>query len=36
MLTHTLETYLDLGGDMQRTATRLNLHRTSCTTAWGV
>jgi PucR family transcriptional regulator, proline-responsive transcriptional activator len=29
MLTRTLETYLDLGGDVQRTATRLHLHRTS-------
>jgi hypothetical protein len=29
MLLHTLETYLDLGGDAGRTATRLHLHRTS-------
>ncbi|GAA4636879.1 helix-turn-helix domain-containing protein [Actinoallomurus vinaceus] len=29
MLTRTLETYLDLGGDAQRTAARLRLHRTS-------
>ncbi|GAA4604104.1 hypothetical protein GCM10023195_13910 [Actinoallomurus liliacearum] len=28
-LTRTLETYLDLGGDAQRTAARLRLHRTS-------
>jgi hypothetical protein len=29
MLEHTLETYLDLGGDVQATAARLNLHRSS-------
>lgn len=29
MLIHTLETYLDLGGDAQRTAERLHLHRTT-------
>lgn len=29
MLLQTLETYLDLGGDVQRTATRLSLHRSS-------
>ncbi|WP_433174977.1 PucR family transcriptional regulator [Actinoallomurus sp. CA-150999] len=29
MLARTLETYLDLGGDAQRTAARLRLHRTS-------
>jgi hypothetical protein len=29
MLIETLETYLDLAGDVQRTAARLNLHRSS-------
>jgi DNA-binding PucR family transcriptional regulator len=29
MLLQTLETYLDLAGDVQRTAARLNLHRSS-------
>ena len=29
MLTHTLETYLDLGGDARRTAALLNVHRTT-------
>lgn len=29
MLEHTVETYLDLGGDAQATAARLNLHRSS-------
>jgi len=29
MLVHTLETYLDLGGDARRTAERLHLHRTT-------
>ena len=29
MLAHTLETYLDLGGDVRATAARLSLHRSS-------